>query len=270
MTNGGAMTMPVRQPEFKWDPIKETWYAATPQISPEEFEQMLLRPTGLIGFFDQHPHFIPFIAYNMEMLLDGHFAKKQGWQVSLAQFQLNAWRQQYAGQAPILLEIDNIEKEMNMAMTAKPGIAQSLDLQSDHFLSQLTDTEIAVIQQLHQANHAIAEQAGYVEYNHTDPRQATAYYSAWGASNNQGGDWSTQMHTRPPYATQNNGFSNAPPNGMGDPWMYQNQPSQQQQTGPGLKGTLISAGLNFLTSGGDQNQQQQPYQPPPPNRPYPF
>jgi len=195
----------------------------------------------------------------MELLLDGHFEKKHGWQARLGALQLKLWRAQFPAEVN---EITGIEADMRKALAAPPDVSQSLDLQSDHFLSQLTDTEIIVIQQLHKSNHSIAQQAGYVEYNHRDPNQATAYHTAWAASNNQGGDWSTQYHMTDPYTTQNNGYPNAPPNQMGNPWPG----AQQQQQSPGLTGTLITSGLAFL-SGGNKNQQPS-YQAPPPQRPY--
>jgi hypothetical protein len=255
-----------QQPPPPFNPNDHQWYPGQPKISVEEFHQMLLRPGNLVEFFERHPHFIPFLAFNVEKLFGGVLdAKLVKALVLTMRFQTQVWRQQFPDQQSTVSAIDTA---WTQAENAQPSVAQELDLKSDHFLSQLTDVEIAQIEALHVANHNLAQKTGYVEYNHPDPNQATAYNTPWGVTyQQQNGDWNLQHHQQPPYQTQNNGYSNQPPNGMGDPWGHPQQPGQPPQPQSGnLTGTLISAGIGYLMP--QQQQAPPPWAPPPPQQQY--
>jgi len=263
-----------------FDPYTQTWHSGQPQVPPEEFYNQLEQLGGLVGFFEQHPHFIQFIMMQLERMVSGVLDRKLAILHRQTSYQANLWAQQFPNS-----DAANIEKTAKDAITAglipmvpgiEPGspnrqemVTETLDLQSHHFISQLTDTEIQAVEAFHNRQHNLAQKAGYVDYNHQDPNQATAYTTAWGTTYKQGdGQWNYASHNADIYSTPNNGYPPQPPNGMGNP--YQPPPaSQNQSPGQHLGGTLATVALGYLTGGSSGgNQPTNQYQAPPPQQQY--
>lgn len=246
MASTGPMTSPQQQQP-------QQWYPGTTTMTHQELEGALLRPTGLVGFLDQHPHFMSFAASKFEEIGLGVHEEKEGYLRAVMDVLLTFIQKQ---DATLKNSVTAARAEMAKAVAPVPQVVSGMDLGSDHFISQLTDTEITVIQNLHTANHNISTAAGYAEYNHADPAQATAVVTPWGqTSRGDDGQWNMAYHTNDIYGTPNNGYSSAPPNGMPNPW----QPQPQGQ--PSLQGTLLTGALSFFGGG-----QQQQYAPPPPQQ----
>jgi len=259
----------------QFDPRAQTWHSGQPQMPPEEFYSQLEKVEGLVGFFEMHPHFIPFLMMQLERMISGVLDRKLAILHQSTRFQANLWTQQF----PTNNEAKELETAARDAAAAgvvtmipgeTPGskrpqtVTEELDLQSNHFISQLTDSEIAAVEQFHNRQHNTAQQIGYVDYNHPDPNQATAYTTAWGTSYQQpGGQWDYRSNTSDIYSAPNNGYPAAPPNGMANPY----RPPPPNQGSSDLKGALVTSALGyFMKDKGGPDQSQ--YQAPPPRQPY--